>query len=74
MFAESARQCHPCLPNADHIATGTYDTIDGVLRLTGSPALRFDGYSPLGVTSFVCCGDILTQLTIFLPARLRFPW
>ena len=53
MFAESARQCHSRLSHADHIAAGAYDTIDGVLSLASSPALRFDGDSPLGVADFV---------------------
>ena len=41
MFAESVRQCHPRLPHADHIATGSKDTIDGVLRLAGFPANKY---------------------------------
>ena len=53
MFAESARQRHSRLSHADHIAAGAYDTIDGVLCLASSPALRFDGDSPLGVADFV---------------------
>ena len=58
MFVESTRQCHSRLSNADHIAAGAYGTIDGVLCLASSSALRFDGDSSLGVADFVCCDDI----------------